>query len=146
MTIGPEPRIRILWRSSRRGTGQLPDEVVEEADRVVRAGPGLGVVLDAAGRDVEQADALDRAVVEVDVRELGLAEVALQALTGLSTHREPVVLRGDGDPSRAQVLHGVVGPAVAERQLEGLKADGAREQLVAEADPEDGLAPDQPAD
>src|SRR3954453_21365386 len=101
MTIGPEPRIRILWRSSRRGTGQLPDEVVEQADRVVRAGPGLGVVLDAPGGDVEQADALDRPVVEVHVRELRLAEVRLQPLPGLTFDREAVVLGGDGDPPGA---------------------------------------------
>src|SRR3954449_4482467 len=112
MTIGPEPRIRILWRSSRRGTGQLPDEVVEEADRVGRAGPGLRVVLDAAGRDVEQADALYRAVVEVDVRQLGGAEVGFDALPGLPRHGEPVVLRGDRDPARAQILDRVVGAAM----------------------------------
>ena len=40
----------------------------------------------------------------------------------------------------AQVLDRVVGAAVAERQLEGLQADGAGEQLVAEADAEHRLA------
>src|SRR4051812_48072440 len=122
MTIGPEPRIRILWRSSRRGTGHLPDEVVEEPERIVRAGAGLRVVLDAPGRDVEQPDALDGPVVEVHVGELGLPEVALEPLAGLAAHGEAVVLRGDRDAARAQVLDRMVGPAVAERQLEGLQA------------------------
>src|SRR3954467_8855529 len=103
MTIGPEPRMRMRWRSSRRGisglrSGHLGDEVVEQPERVVRTGARLRVVLPAAGRDVEQADALDRAVVEVDVRELGLAEVAAQALAGLAADREAMVLGGDRDP------------------------------------------------
>src|SRR5829696_1042644 len=122
MTIGPEPSTRILWRSSRLGTSgarlDLADELVEEPDGVVGPGSGLGVVLDAAGRDVEQADALDRAVVEVHVGQLGLPEVGLQPLTGLALHGEAVVLGGDRDPPGAQVLDGVVAAAMAERQLE----------------------------
>ena len=57
-----------------------------------------------------------------------------------------MVLRGDRDPLRAQVLDRVVGAAVAERELERLQPDRAREQLVAEADAEHRLAPDQLAD
>src|SRR3954449_7908861 len=111
MTIGPEPRTRILWRSSRLGMeghlrgasspavgwgrrassppklamnssnrprgsfgprpargggggrrGDQPaetgDELVEQAEGVVRPRAGLRVVLDAARRDVERPDAL----------------------------------------------------------------------------------------
>ena len=47
-----------------------------------------------------------------------------------------MVLRGDLDPAGLEVLDRVVGAAVAERQLEGLEADRAAEQLVAEADAE----------
>src|SRR3954469_24310000 len=112
MTIGPLPRTRIFVRSSLRGTNG-PDELVEQAERVVRPRARLRVVLHAAGRDVEQADALDRAVVEVHVRELGLAEVRLQAAAGLAADREAVVLGGDRDPPVAQVLDGVVGAAMA---------------------------------
>ena len=36
-------------RSSLRGTIELVHEEVEQAERVVRAGPGLGVVLHAGG-------------------------------------------------------------------------------------------------
>ena len=46
----------------------------------------------------------------------------------------------------AQVLDRVVGAAVAERQLEGLQARRAREQLVAEADAEHRLGRQQRAD
>ena len=46
---------------------------------VVRAGAGLGVVLDGRAGDVPQHQALDRAVVEVQLGELGDAEVGLPA-------------------------------------------------------------------
>src|SRR3954452_20859297 len=141
MTIGPEPRTRILWRSSLRGMGrEQVDELVEEAEGVVGAGARLGVVLDAAGGDVEQADSLDRVVVEVHVGELRGAELGLDDLPRRSGDREAVVLAGDRDPAGPEVLDRVVGAAVAERQLEGLQARGPAEQLVAEADAEDRLA------
>src|SRR5690242_3091407 len=119
MTIGPEPSTRILFRSSRRGT-EGPQELVEEAERVVRPRPGLRVVLDAARGDVEQADALDRAVVEVHVGQLSVAQVRLDDREGLGRFPgdgEAVVLGGDGDPSRSEVFDGVVGTAVTEWQL-----------------------------
>ena len=74
---------------------------VEEVDRVVRARARLGVVLDRARRDVAQHEPLDRAVVQVEVRQLGGAEVGLpaQRLVGLdrplavrAEHGEAVVL------------------------------------------------------
>ena len=143
MTIGPEPRMRILWRSSRYAARTRLQEPVEQVEGVVRPRAGLGVVLDGRARDVEQLEALDRAVVEVDVGQLRRAEVGLPAhrLVGLDAsaavrrpHREAVVLRGDLDPAGAQVLDRVVGAAVAEGQLVGLQADRAAQQLVAEAD------------
>src|SRR6478735_9693181 len=138
MTIGPEPRTRIFWRSSRLGMREPRDELVEEAEGVVGPGSRLRVVLDAAGGDVEQADPFDRAVVEVHVGELGLAELGLDDLAGLALDREAVVLRRDRDPSGPEVLDRVVGAAVAERQLERLQAGGPGQQLVAEADAEHG--------
>ena len=64
--------------SSRRGS-QGGEEPLEEVAGVVRAGAGLGVVLDGGAGDVAQDQALDRAVVEVELRELGDAEVGLPA-------------------------------------------------------------------
>src|ERR1700694_1360694 len=99
MTIGPEPRISTLWMSSRRGNAL--QEAVEQVQAVVRAGAGLGVVLHGSAGDVEQLEALDGAIVEVDVRELGGAEVGLpahglvardRALAAGAEHREAVVL------------------------------------------------------
>src|SRR5215210_3963835 len=134
--------------SSRLGTGALEelDELVEEAQRVVGPRSGLWVVLHAARRHVEQADALDRPVVEVHVRELGGAELRLDPHADLALDRKAVVLRGDRDPARPQVLDGVVRATVPERELEGLEPRGAGEQLMAEADAEDGLRGEQLAD
>src|SRR3954447_11712125 len=155
MTIGPEPRMRIFSMSSLRGMGgDLLQEAVEEVEAVVRAGAGLGVVLDGAPRHVEQREALDGAVVEVEVRQLRGAEVGLPAhgLVGVdrllapgAEHREAVVLRGDLDPAGLEVLDRVVAAAVAERELERLQADRAAQQLMAEADAERRALADQAA-
>src|SRR3954454_6988780 len=155
MTIGPEPRMRIFSMSSLRGMRlDLLKEPVEEVEAVVRAGAGLRVVLDRAARHVEEGEALDRAVVEVDVRQLRGAEVRLPAhrlvagdrlLAARAEHGEPVVLRGDLDPPGLEVLDRVVGAAVAERELERLQPDGPAQQLVAEADAERRALADQAA-
>ena len=55
------------------------DEAVEQMEGVVRARARLRVVLDRAAGDVEQLEALDGAVVEVQLRELGDAEVGVPA-------------------------------------------------------------------
>src|SRR3954469_839694 len=126
MTIGPEPRTRILWRSSRLGMRREEvDELVEEPEGGVGAGARLGVVLDAAGGYVEQADPLDGVVVEVHVGELRRAELGLDDLARRSGDREAVVLARDRDPAGPQVLDRVVGAAVAEGQLERLQSRGA---------------------
>jgi hypothetical protein len=55
-------------------------ELVEVVYGVMRAGGGLWVVLDAEGRVVKQPDALDDAVVEVDVADDGGAVRGLERL------------------------------------------------------------------
>src|SRR3954452_5176867 len=155
MTIGPEPRMRIFSMSSLRGMRlDLLKEPVEEVEAVVRAGPGLRVVLDRAARDVEEREALHRAVVEVQVRQLRGAEVGLPAhgLVGVDRllptrpqDREAVVLRGDLDAAGLEVLDGVVAAAMAEGQLEGLQADRPAQQLMAEADAERRALADEAA-
>ena len=122
---------------------------------VVGTGAGLGVVLDRRAGNVAQDQPLHRAVVEVELRELGDPVIGVPAdrLVGLDLRLaagaddgEAVVLGGDVDPPRLQVFDRVVGTAVAEGELVGLEADGTTEQLVAEADPEDRLVADQAAD
>src|ERR1700754_3636890 len=97
-------------------SGGLPgegEEALEEVAGIVRPGAGLGVVLDRGAGDVAQDEALDRAVVEVQLGELGDAEVGVPAdrLVALDPRlapgprdREAVVLGGDVDAAARQVL------------------------------------------
>src|ERR671923_549846 len=125
MTIGPEPTTRIFWMSALRGNYPL-HEPVEEMASVVRPRAGLGVVLHRRRRHVAHYQPLHGAVVEVQLLQLGRAEVGLPAdrlvgvdrpLPARAEHREAVVLRGDLDPPGLEVLDRVVGAAVAEREL-----------------------------
>src|SRR5205807_591306 len=66
-------------RARARGFPDSLQEAVEQIQAVVRARGCLRVVLDGAARDLEQLEALDRAVVEVHVRERRRTEVRLPA-------------------------------------------------------------------
>ena len=83
------------------------------------------------------AKALDRVVVEVQVRHFQIVGQRF----GLD--RKAVVLRGDLHPAAVPVHHGLVGAAMAELQLVGLRAAGQRQQLMAQADAEDRLLAQQ---
>ena len=65
-------------------------EVAEQVMRVVRAGGGFGVVLDAEQRQHLVAQALERLVVQVDVGELDFVGV-----DGVGIDGEVVVVSGD---------------------------------------------------
>src|SRR5207302_4894385 len=104
----------------------------------------LGVVLDRAAGHLEQLEPLDRAVVQVHMRERRRAEIGLPAhrLVGVDRARaartergESVILGRDLDAPRLQVLDRMVRSAVPERQLERLEADRAAQQLMPETDP-----------
>src|SRR5437588_3656406 len=111
MTIGPEPRIRIFEMSLRRGNAL--EEAIEQVQAVVWTGSGLGVVLHRAAGNVEQLEPLNRAVIQIDVRQCRGAEVRLPAdrLVALDRARavwadggEAVILGGDLHPPGLQVL------------------------------------------
>ena len=131
------------------------DEPVEQMESVVGPGSRLGVVLHGGALHVFQGEPLDGAVVQIDVGQLGGAEVGLPA-HGLvfvdrpgavrAEDRKAVVLAGDLDDAGGQVLHRVVGAMVAERQLVGGEPDRLAEQLVAEADPVHRALADERAD
>src|SRR5690349_3108519 len=100
--------------------GALLEEAAEAAEvveRVVRAGGGLGVVLDREGAEGGGGDALVGLVVPVDVR---LGEAG--ALERGDVDREAVVLRRDLDLAGRHVADGLVAAAVAELQLPRLAA------------------------
>ena len=105
-------------------------ELIEEVPRVVGTGTALGVVLHRKRRQRLVTDAFDRIVVEIDVRHL-------EALRNrLGQHREVVVLGRDLDRPRLQVLHRMVAAVVTELQAPRLRAARDREELVAQANPE----------
>src|ERR1700757_540486 len=92
--------------------------------------------LEGAGAQVGQLKALDRPVVERDVRHPG----RLARPDG-----EAVVLARDEHAAAETFVHRVVRAAVPERELVRLVARRASDQLVAEADPEDVRATEQVA-
>ena len=74
MTMGPEPMIRMRWRSLRLRHPLFVsrhefDEVVEEVVRIVRPGRGFRVILHAEDRLAAMAEAFERLVVQIDVRD-----------------------------------------------------------------------------
>src|SRR5437868_12707834 len=140
MTIGPEPMTRMDLMSLRLGTGHDLTELVEQVGGVVGTGGGLGVVLHAEGPAVEQPQALDALVVEVDVADLGPAVGGVERRVEGGLDREAVVVRGDLDLTGAQVLDRLVHAAVAVAELVGRQAERAAEELVAEADAEERRA------
>jgi len=95
-------------------------ERVKEISRVVRAGAGLGVVLDAEDGKRFVAEAFDGLVVEVDVRHH--AAVGFQ---GFAIDREAVILAGDFDPAGVEIFDRLIAAAMAELQLVRRRADGA---------------------
>ena len=87
------------------------------------------------------AEAFERLVVEIHVGDLDFVEVER-----IGVHREAVIVRSDLDALGELVAHRMVRAAMAELQLVGLAAAGKAEQLVAQADAEDGFLADQLAD
>ena len=119
------------------GVGQHePAERAEEIAGVVGPGGRLRVVLHREGRGRQRAEPLDHAVVEVDVRRLGVGD-------GPGRHGVVVVLARDLDDAGLEALHGMVGPVVPEGQLVGRPAERRGQDLVTEADAEDRHTPDE---
>src|SRR5687768_16444556 len=77
--------------------------------------------------------AFERVVVEVDVRCLDVGRQRLRA------DREAMVLRRDLDPARSLVDDRLIRAAMAKLELERLSAICQAQQLMAQADAEDGL-------
>ena len=115
-------------------------EFAEEVAGVVGARGGFRVVLDGEDGGVAVAEAFDGLVVEIDVGDLDVGG------EGIGVDGEAVVLAGDGDLAGAEVFDGLVAAAVAEGEFEGFSAEGVAEDLVAEADGEDGFTAEELAD
>ena len=101
------------------------------------------MVLDAEAPLAHHLEPLADAVVEVDVGHLHLAPEAGERV---GVDGEVVVLAGDLDLPGADVPDRVIATVVAERELHGARPERPAQQLVAEADPEDGDIADQSGD
>src|SRR5208282_5729593 len=86
-------------------------------------------------------DALVRVIVQVQVRHLNLAR-----RQRVRIHAEAVILSRDLHLTGEQILDRMIRTVMSEFQLERLSAEGEATQLVPEANPEDGHAPDKLAD
>ena len=104
----------------------------------MRAGRGFGMVLDAEDGLAAMAEAFQRLVVQVDVREFDFVLVQR-----VGVDREAVIVRGDFDVAGDLVEHRMIRAAVAELQLVGFAAQREAEDLMAQADAEDRLFADQ---
>jgi len=108
-------------------------EGLEKIMRIVRAGGGFGVILNAEERQSFVAQAFVGVVVEIEVRDFDFAggeRVRVDA--------EAVILRSNFDFLREQILNGMIGAVVAEFKFEGFSAEGQAANLVTEADAKDG--------
>ncbi|AGH47863.1 putative thioesterase [Sphingomonas sp. MM-1] len=101
---------------------------------VLRAGAGFGMILYAERGRVGKLQSGERAVEQRDMRGPRVRRQRLRI------HREAVVHAGDLDPAVVRTLDRMVRAAMALVHLVGRGADGEAEELVAEADAEDGLA------
>ena len=122
-----------------------PHEAVEQVLPVMGARCRLGVELHGESRKVEGSQPLDDVVVEVDVGDLdaSVAAVAVRRRTRPSDRgidRETVVVRGDLDMPGGAVENGLVDAAVAVAELVRAVAQRPAEDLVAQADSEEGDA------
>ena len=115
-------------------------EAAEQVGGVVRTRRRLGVVLHGEQRQLAVAQALDRVVVQVHVRDLDVLGLGERG----GVDGEAVVLRRDHDAPGLLVALGLVRAVVPEAQLARRAAEREAEDLVAEADAEQRHAsPDQ---
>src|SRR5208337_2790407 len=108
------------------------DEAAEKIVAVAGSGRGLGMVLHREGRAVGERHAAVRAV---EQRDMGLLGVGRKRR---AVHREAVVHRNDLDFPRGEVLDRMVGPVMALQHFYRTRPDGEAEELMAEADAEEG--------
>jgi hypothetical protein len=98
------------------------------------AGGGFGMILDAKDGFALMAHAFDGLVVEVDAVHGNIRRESP------GVHSETVVLGGDFDFAGGEVFDGLIRAAMAEFEFEGFAAERLAQNLVAEADAEDGHA------
>jgi hypothetical protein len=117
--------------------GKFLDPALEQRPAVVRARAGLGMELHGARIQLGEVEPLD----VPSYREIAVASESSSGVTANPWFCEVTSTRPD-----VALEHRMVGAAVAERQLERLVPGREAEQLVAEADPEDGRTAEEVTD
>jgi hypothetical protein len=107
-------------------------KILEEIVRIVRAGCGFGVVLNAEDGLGFVLHAFDGVVVQVHV-----GDFDLRVFEGIRVYAEAMVLRSDFDFAGTVVDDGMVGAVMSEFQLVGLAAERQAKDLMAETDAKD---------
>src|SRR5438105_1159423 len=113
---------------------QRAEEFLEERTGIVRARSRLGMVLDTEDRQVTMPQALDGAVIEVDMSHFQVSSACDRPPIAL--HSEAVILRGDKYAASLDFLHRMVPAPMTIGHLGGGPAEGQSEKLMAEADTE----------
>src|SRR5215467_6114619 len=116
-------------------------EVLEQIVRVMRAGAGLRVILHAEQRQIAMAQALERRVVQIYVRQL---DFGLRQRVGIDG--KIVIVRGNLDFAGAKLLHRMIAAVMPELELVGLATERDAGELVTETNAEDRLPPHEAAD
>ena len=109
------------------------DEPVKEIRGIVRAGRGLRVVLNGEERYLLVNKPFESAVIQIHV-----AQFNVRIVERLDVHAKPVILRSDFHLPCRQVFHRLVCAPMAELELERLPSQGQSDQLVPQANPENG--------
>ena len=104
------------------------DELVEQVRGIVRSGPSFGVILDRIDRQARVPETFDSVVIQIDMRDLAIGRERI------SIHREAVILRGDFDAPRGQVLHGLIASVMPKGQFVSSGAERKPHQLMAKTD------------
>lgn len=107
----------------------------------MRARGGLWMILDRENWQGPMPHTLKGLVVEVDMGYLNL-----RIFDGIYIYTEAVVLGGNLHLACQKILYRVVCTTVTEFQLIGLAAKGKPQELVAQANPEDGIVWNQAFD
>src|SRR5882724_583798 len=109
--------------------------------RIVRPRRRLGMVLHTEQRQVAVAQALESAVVQIDVR---LDDLAVRQRIGVDG--EVMVVRRDLYLLRLKLLHRMVPTVMSKLELVGFAAERETYELMSKTDSEDGFLPHQPPD
>src|SRR5690606_790163 len=125
-------KIEQTARSTNASVRHHVEERAEQIMAVMRTGRGFRMILNAECPEFAVLQPLNRLIVEVHMRDLGPGRERL------AVHGKSMVLRGDLDLAVLQIQHGLIGAPVAELQLERLPPQRQPQQLMPQADPEDG--------